>query len=182
MQNKNVWIAIVVVAIIALGSYQFPKVHQTVNQVLGSVTGPDNPYECTSSNGLQTCKVRQALNVATTSVCSIKSPASTSTLVYTGLQVTTATGTAVTLHLATSTSGFATTTSLLTNPLTLASGAQGSYKYTGTTTPDTLVGNSADAQWDLMPPNTYVTWSAAGFIGADTTKFLGTCGAEFKVQ
>ena len=46
MQNKNIWIAMVVVAIIALGSYQFPKVQTQVQNVLGAVPtldGVDNP-------------------------------------------------------------------------------------------------------------------------------------------
>ena len=46
MNNKNIWIGLVVVALIAIGSYQFPKV-QTVIKELGANPGPTflNPLE-----------------------------------------------------------------------------------------------------------------------------------------
>ena len=40
MNNKNIWIGLVVVAIIAIGSYQFPKVQTQIQNVLGAAPSP----------------------------------------------------------------------------------------------------------------------------------------------
>src|SRR3990167_2000995 len=76
MQNKkNVWIALVVVAIIAIGSYQFPKVQQTVNQVLGAVStldGVDNPY--VTVNGHKEWRGRVAMAATSSVICNFPNP------------------------------------------------------------------------------------------------------------
>ena len=172
--SSKVWVALVVVAIIAIGGYLYPKVQQLV----GANPGPDVDSECASQNGLETCKVRKGLTLATTTPCSVRSPTGTSTLVYTSLQITTATSTVTTWTLATSTNAFA-TTSALNAAYTLASGAEGSVQFTGTTTE--LGVNFEDFNThDLLPPNSWVVWGVAG-IGTSMSNalLLGTCSAEF---
>lgn len=166
--NKFLTVVLAVAIVIATTGLFYPKVIAPNVQPLGSVVGPDSTFECTSQNGLQTCKTRQPLATATTTVCAVRSPSATSTLVSTALQVHTSTSTAVTLTVATSTSAFATTT--VQNTFSLASGATGSFSQTPTTTARQVMG-----------PNQFVVWSATGFMGGDSTKFLGTCYADFKV-
>src|SRR3990167_9806157 len=82
MNNKNVWIGLVVVAIIAIGSYQFPKVSQTVNQVLGAVPtldGVDSPF--VSVNGERSYHYSQGITATSSVVCIVDPPIATSTLV-----------------------------------------------------------------------------------------------------
>jgi len=157
-----------VVAVALVGSYLFPQAG-TIVQNLGAQPGPDSTHEYYSVNGLAVYKTRKALNAATTTPCAIKSPAATSTLVATGLQITTGSSTAVTYRVATSTTAFATTTSL--NYFALASGAQGSFNLLSTTSNAMLI----------VPPSNYVVWGVEGTVIADATKLLGTCSAEFRV-
>lgn len=135
-------------------------------QPTGSVTGPDRFFECETANGLRKCSFAKELTAASSTVCAIKSPASTSTLDWSGLSLRTPTSTAVTLRIATATTPFATTTVQYT--VSLASGVLGGVAFTPTST---------SAQ--IFSPNTYIVWDAQGFVGADTTKFRGTCGAQF---
>lgn len=82
--NKNIKVLLTVAVVIAIvGSYQFPKVQQTVTQVLGAVStldGVDNPY--VTIGGMK--EYRQTINMAATSsaICSMKNPfGATSTIV-----------------------------------------------------------------------------------------------------
>lgn len=133
---------------------------------VGSVTGPDSFFECETHNGFRICSTGKELTVASSTACALKSPSATSTLLGTGLSLRTGTSTAVTLRVATSSTPFATTTVLWTQPV--ASGALGAWNFSPTTT-----------AVQVFSPNTYIIWDAQGFVGGDSTKFRGTCGAQF---
>jgi hypothetical protein len=73
------------------------------------------------------------------------------------------------------------TTSLLTNAVSLGSGAQGTMAYTGSSTQPGIAGvvvNDAD----ILPPNTYLTWGFQGTLGYASDKLIGSCKAEFLVN
>src|SRR3990167_10834232 len=94
MQNKNIWIAMVVVAIIALGSYQFPKVQTQVQNVLGAVPtldGVDNPS--VSIGGNKQYYFSQTLTATSSFICSLKNPYNaTSSIMALGAQATNKSG------------------------------------------------------------------------------------------
>lgn len=171
---KNGLMALAAVVLIVVGvMWMTPKGNEVIREVtnnVGAVSGPDrfSPDGCESVNGLKTCSTQVALRTATTTPCSIQTPSATSTLVRTSLVVKTATTTAITMRLATSTTAFATTT--LKYSFALGSGEKGAMSWSPTTTENAIFG-----------PNLYVVWAPTGFIGADTSLFLGSCQAEFKV-
>jgi hypothetical protein len=107
------------------------------------------------------------LSTGTSTVCTIKSPVSTSTLLRTTLGTRTATTTAVTMRLATSSTGINSTTTVKYT-FALGSGINAEMSWSPTSTENSI-----------FAPNTYLVWDAQGFLGADSTKFRGTCGAEF---
>lgn len=172
---KFLSVAILVIATMYVG-YNYPQVQQSVQDSLGSVTGPDNSFECTSQNGMQVCKTRRSLATATTTACVIKSPTSTSTLIFTGLVLTTGTSTATTWTAATSSTPYATSSPLLPD-FELASASLAVFPAATTTT----LGNGVYVPGTTMAPNRYVVWGNEGYVPADTSKLNGYCTAEFRV-
>jgi hypothetical protein len=170
---KNKLVIGIVAVVVLVGAYFFPQgntvVERVVEKTVGAVAGPESTNPYVSINGLQTWSTGKRLNTATSTACAIKSPAATSTIEFTSLQINTASSTATTWRVSTSTDGFATTTSL--NYFALASGAQGSY---------VLMSTSSNA-YLIAKPNTYLVWSVEGTVISGTANFQGTCTAEFKV-
>lgn len=90
--NKKLWVALVVIAVIATGlGVSYPQtpaeisVDKVVNEVkeklkLGSITGPDITSPYLSVDGVKTWYKRVAVRTATSTLCSIKTPAATSTI------------------------------------------------------------------------------------------------------
>lgn len=166
---KNTLLSIGVCVALILGVVGVVK-HSTPTVVtqsnVGSATSPDISSPYISFGGLPLWAARLSLNTATSTPCSIQSPASTSTLETAGIQFTTGGGAAVTVRLATSTSAYATTTSVTT--FTLPSGAQGSFVQI----PATLAAS-------LIAPNTFLVWGIEGTSTFNGSAFLGTCEAQF---
>lgn len=186
MSNKKITVALVVVAIIAIGGYVFPSVSSQIKQEvsgqiqealrsLGANSGPDSTNECTSQNGVQVCKTRKILATATTTPCAIKSPAATSTLAYGSVQITTASSTQTTWTVAKATTPYATTTPLFGN-FTLSSGVKGVMNYFASSTTATV------DNLDVISPSTYVVWGVAGTVISDSSKLNGVCQATFIVS
>lgn len=159
--------ALVVVALIAIGAYAFPRIQAN----LGAQPGPDLDSKCSTQNGMTICRERKALTTATTTPCAIKSPAATSTLAATYVAVTVASSTATTWTFAKATSAFATTTYL--DSFSLSSGVQGTMYSSATTT-------GVDIKQSIAP-NTWFVVGRAGTTEADTTLFKGFCSAQFNV-
>ena len=170
MNTKLLTAGVILAVLLGLfGTFRPAIVEKVIEKAsFGALSGPDiiSPY--LRWGDLAHFATRISLAKATSTVCALQSPASTSTLVATGLSLTTGTSTAVTLRIATSTTAFATTT--LHQTISLGSGVMGAFNYAPTTT-----------VLQIMSPSQYIVWDAAGFIGADTTKFLGTCFAEWEV-
>lgn len=159
----------------AIAQAVYNKVSSDVKD-LGSSTGPDSFFPCENHNGVTTCFSQKPLTLATSTPCSLRSPAATSTLLSTSLQITTGTSTATSWFLSTSTSAFATTTNFIPIQV-VASGAQASLATTATTTP---VGAFSNA--NVMAPNSFVVWTVAGtaITLGDTTHLIGRCQARFE--
>ena len=164
------WIPSVVVgAVLVLGLLVFAKPQ---SPPLGSVTGPDSSFECETHNGLQSCFAYSKMRQATTTVCALKSPSATSTIVGfadggIGATFKVSSTTASVLTVATSTTAFATTSMLLRQPI--AANAQ--LSVVSTTTP----ANGGI----VLPPNTYLVFGMEGGVG--TFSPVGTCSAAFRV-
>lgn len=142
-------------------------------QVLGSISGPDIPYQYLKVGGVQHWYVSTPLNAPTTTPCAIQSPSSTSTLVASGLNITTATSTATTWTFASSTTAFSTTT--LGATFSVASGKRASMIYSG-------LAEKVRQDLSLIAPSNYLVWGVAGPVNVtDSDKLNGTCWAEFIV-
>ena len=146
---------------------------------LGALTGPDIPYTYLNIGGVRHEYRSMAFTGATSTPCSVVSPAATSTLVRSVLQINTGSTTATTWHFASSTGPNA-TTSLLTNPISLGSGAQGTLAYMGTSTQPGIT-NGVNG-YSVLPPSSYVTWGFQGVISNYTSdKLIGSCVVEFVI-
>lgn len=141
---------------------------------LGALSGPDIQSPYLKVGGVKREYRYVAFTGATSTPCSVVSPAATSSLRTAWLQINTASTTATTWHFATSTVMNA-TTSLLTNPISLGSGARGTMFYHGTTS--AVVVNDHDT----LPPSSYVTWGFQGVLAYTSDKLIGQCGMEFVV-
>lgn len=140
------------------------------SEQLGALTGPDIASPYISVGGLQMYSADVAMRAATTTLCAIQAPASTSTLRFAGFTITTGTSTAATIDIGTSTTAFATTTNL-SAANSVASGAQGSSYW------QPVGGAVRDS---TMAPNEWVVFKTAG-AGLGGYTYTGTCSAQFYV-
>ncbi len=124
---------------------------------------------CYFLGGLHTCPVRKALTTATTTVCSIKSPAATSTLDRARITLTVSSTTASTVTIAKGATFNASSTLLASAPL--AADAQGTL-----TASSTATGVNLD-NINIIAPNQYINFSMSG--GNGTFSPSGSCFAEF---
>lgn len=137
---------------------------------LGAVSGPDTYFEYTANQNLQKYGLTRGFTSATTTVCAIKSPAATSTLVFAGVNFTTSSTSASVVTLAKAATAFATTTAL--NTLTLAANALGAQIATSSIATVGVAGNN------IFAPNQYFVVGMQGGVGG-TFSPVGTCSAEF---
>ena len=198
MQNsKYVWMAMVVVAIIALGSYQFPRVQQTVNQVLGAVSsldGVDNGS--VSINGYKEFYFTNTLTATSSFICSFQNPyQATSSIVAVGAQATNAgVAEANNLYISTSTTAYGTSTTALVQAFPMGTGqwTVELEKNSATTsvTNVTLGGVPVDllpgrtntgASNYILGPTEFITWKIATTTGGTYTTYdVGVCTARVK--
>lgn len=139
-------------------------------QSFGAVSGPDSFFPCTSNEGITTCVTRIAMRTATTTVCAIKSPAATSTLVSGTARFTYSSTTAPLVRFAKATTPYATTTAL--GNATIAAGAQGTLQASSTP-----VGALGDIT--VFEPSSYLVVALSGGVG--TFSPTGICQATFEV-
>lgn len=165
--NKTLGVVLVVIFVVAIGAYQFPKGNTIVERIVGANPGPDSQSECTSQNGLMTCSTNKGLTLASTT-CSVRAPAATSTLVFASLKVASTSATAALIEMGKSVSPNATTT--LLGAANLAANAQG-----------TMLASTTNAGIDnanVFAPNTYFNVK----VGSGVFQFGGTCTAQFIVN
>lgn len=186
MSNKVLGVGAVAIALI-LGLYgafrPAEKIVQreTVETKVGSVTGPDSFFPCETHDGLQSCFYRSGgLNNASTTICSTKSPAATSTLLFGSLSITTGTTTSVAYEIGKDATFAATTTRLAyttaaAGKLALVTGyAATSTGYAG----DTAYTDENNPY--IFAPNQYLNWKYGGALGA-LNVLKGSCTAYFRV-
>lgn len=172
MNIKNFSVGAIAVVLLALVGFSFkPSTDLRPGYTVAAVSSPDIPSPYFSYGDVRHWAARTTLALSTTTPCAIQSPAATTTVISTGLQITTASSTATTWTAAIGTSAFATTTQL--KQFSLGSGALGTMFVTSTTTWATDAGTT-------VSPNTWIVWSVAGLNGSfDSTKLNGVCQAEF---
>lgn len=91
-----------------------------VNNNLGALSGPDIPYEYIGISGARLWGKGMTLAKGTSTPCRLEGPAATSTLIAASVTFTTATGTALNVDIAKTSSAlpFASTTNLITEVIT----------------------------------------------------------------
>lgn len=146
---------------------------------LGASSGVAVIDGCTDIGGVTTCQKKQALRTATSTVCSFKSPAATSTLVHAALRIAVGSSTATVWDLSKGTSAFATTSGAHLARYSLGSGAQGTMVYATSTNSVAGYVGTVDANM-VFAPNTWAVWTGMAFAPNDATKFTGVCTATFE--
>lgn len=173
MTKQNI-LTSAVIALLVSGTvaFLFPNTVKTVVQEVtktGSVVSSELPDNNFSFGQVRRWAYGPKMNVATTSLCSIKSPAATSTLISAAFQIYTGTSTAATIDIGTSTTAFATTTNLV-SAFSVGSGAQGATGWTSA---------GGSVQDNVMAPNTYVNVKTAG-AGLGGYTYGGKCTVVFQ--
>lgn len=145
---------------------------------LGALAGPDIISNYISWGGQRTYRARVEFTGATNTPCIITSPAGTSTLVNSALQINNGSSTASVWFMSKGTGvSSATTVANRLNSWSLASAARGTLM--GTTTGTGLTNGVVDNAL-VLSPNQKIVWTGAGYVPADETKFTGSCYAEFQ--
>lgn len=170
--NKNLGVALVVILVIATaGAYLYPKAQQPLGAQSESVTDGS----CYNYMGVQVCPNYATMKIATTTVCALRSPSATSTLLFGSAKFKIASSSATIVTLAKSSSPSASTTLLASSAL--GAGAQGTIITMATST------NLGLDSHEVFAPNTYFNVSVqAGDIGGMTgLAASGSCNATFEV-
>lgn len=134
----------------------------------GALAGPDIPSQYLKwggGAGIRIWPTAYPLTTSTTTVCSILSPAATSSLRSVGVQLTTSTTTSGVFTIAKGTHSNASTTLIAQAAIT----ANAPLFLNGSTTADSIIS---------IAPNTYINFSMSG--GAGTFSPIGTCHATFE--
>lgn len=170
MKNTVIVSVLASVIVFVVGMF-FVKPVQNITQNLGATPGADFNSPCETHNGVQTCFYNVAMNQASTTNCSLRSPSATSTLARPPIISTSvSTSSAYNLVVAKGTNTNASTT-LLTN--TIAYGANVLFTEVATST----ALNIQNTDW-IFAPNTFLNISMNG--GAGTYSPTGRCIAEFE--
>lgn len=171
--KKNSFLTIGVLLAIVLSGFAIASSGSDVKPIevvkpgepqVGAVTGPDlySPYF--NVNGSYMFVDRKAMRSATTTVCSMLSPNSTTTLVSATVDIKSGTTTAMLLEMGRASTRFATTT--LMARLAMASSAV-----------PTIVATTTSLTDLIIAPNSLVNVNIAGAYGGDYTNFapIGVC-------
>ena len=186
--NKTIWIATVAVLVIAIGGVFLPRGNTVVERIVGAISSPDIQSSYLSVNGLTHEYRRESLTLSTTTVCALKSPAATSTLLYGSMAMTrSATGTAYIMcfvkspNTGTSTTAVSGEGSTKFATTSIAANALGNLNAFATTT---LAAVSADLTLAVTDktfnPNEYLVGYISGSHIITTAR--GVCQAEFVVN
>src|SRR3990167_3996477 len=192
MNNKNVWIGLVVVAIIAIGSYQFPKIQQAVFSGVPTLDGVDNPN--VSIGGVKTYYHSQSFTATSSFICSLRNPFNATSSIESLSAVSTNVGISQTnaLFVSTSTTAYGTSTANLINAFAMGGGewAVSLAKNTATTTGElgvnisgtVLEGANVDGSSNyFLKPTEYITWKIATTTGGTYVTYdTGTCSAVLR--
>lgn len=150
---------------------QAPVVNVPRQQVLGAVSSQELPQPYLVIGGTEFATARQgALTQASSTLCALKSPSSTSTLIFAAINVRYATTTLVGVQLSNSTTPFASSTNTLGYDKVLAGGAR------------LIVASTTQAYTNtVFLPNTYVVARMDNVGGSTTAAPGGSCEAMWLV-
>jgi hypothetical protein len=173
MTKQNILNAVLGVAMVFVGFVAYNKpadVTTVVKEIpVGAVVSSELSTNNFSFGEVRRWAYSQRFNVASTTLCAVKSPAATSTLVFAGYNISTGTTTAATIDVAKGNTAYATTTLLVTG----TSVGSGATKEIGWTTAG---GTAAD---DIMAPSTYVLVKTAS-VGLNGYTYGGRCSVVFQ--
>lgn len=184
MNIKSIAVGLGIILSLVLGGYAISKpatiITKTDGPKVGAVTGPDMPYPYISVNGVRTYYNNQTLKTATTTVCAVQSPVSTSTLVSATVAFFTGSTTEATVAAAKASTAFATTTVLATS--TIAANGQLTLLVATTTPVSDSANGRATLSDRIFAPNTYLVISMTPTLGSVTGTFspTGRCIANFQ--
>lgn len=159
--------ALVALVVTIVVSVVTPSPKQIIREIpgLGAVVSSETLTSPTCIDGVCIFSTkRNFTTTASTTICAIKSPSATSTILRATINVTTGSSTAATLYLATSTTAFATTTNLVT--YTLSANTQASTNFVGTAA-------------SVVPPGIFLVLGAAGGP-ANGHLLVGSCSVDFR--
>lgn len=169
---KNILAVVVVMGVLVGGgiwiSSSVEEQTNTPQPSLGSLAGPDIPYSYLrwgAGNGVTVLPVSMTLNTATTTPCDLTSPNATTTLDSFSMNISTATSSAGTFVVATSTLPNATSTTPFYSPVAVAA---------NTTRGLSFHGGNDNA---IIAPNTHIVAGVSGVSYGYT--YGGTCSATF---
>lgn len=173
MEKKYIALSVVLSVLVSVGVYTLApeKPVQIVEKNPPSVqgfAGPDLASRYFSFGGVRQFAGNTQMQVATTTLCAIQSPAATSSLEFVSWSITTGTGTAATIDIGIGTTAFATSTNLVSGT-SVGSGALGSAYWSS------VGGSTGDS---VLAPNTYVLVKTTG-PGVGGYTYGGTCQAMF---
>lgn len=172
MKNTLISAGVAVVVVI-LGLAFFAPKPNVITQVLGGQSVAVTDGNCYAFMGVNVCPNRVKMNLATTTVCAIKSPAATSTLVRASASFSVSSTTASIVAMTKSATAFATTT--LIGGGALAANAQGTFNATTTLTTETSLDGTR-----VFGPSQYLVVGMQGGVG--TFSPTGWCNATFEVN
>lgn len=182
--NSGIGVAAValVLAVVGIGFSLSKPATQPSQPPLAAVNGPDSYFTCEKHNGIERCFTSKGLIQATSTVCAIQSPNSTSTLEVGAVRFKVATSSASFVTLAKSTT-FNSTSTLL-GAFALGAGAQGTF--IASTTGQGVNGavSALDPAPVFAPRTWFVVGIANGVTGGDTVGGgfvpVGSCQATFQ--
>lgn len=176
MTKQNFLNVILGIGIVIVGFVAFTVkstntvIDKTVTNEVGAVVSSELSTNNFAFGEVRKWAYRPKFNVASSTLCAIKSPAATSTLVYAGYEIAVGTSTATTIDIAKGNTAYATTTLLLTGTA-VASGAKANVSWT------TAGASAAD---DIMAPSTWVIVKVATTDALGGYTFGGRCSAVFQ--
>jgi len=166
-----------VVGVLLVAGLIFPRGNSVVQQIVGANPGPESSSPYNSFNGISYWYNRTAIRTATSTLCSIKSPAATSTLVSADAFFTSGAAYDTTYSMGWDSTAYSTTTALGTTGFTVGANAK-SVVLVATTT--TAIGGTA--QSGVIPPSSFINLKlSTSTAGASATYApAGFCSAVFK--
>jgi len=172
---QNIIISAVVAGLVAVSAWFLhasPAPIVNTNPDYGAVTGPTIQGNFLTVGNLTTWRRSSGLNQASTTLCALQAPASTSTLEFASIQLTTGTTTGIDLDLAKSTSPSASTTLLGTT-----------YIYAGSNAKDTVIASTSPAGGNavIFGPNQYFIVKYGGAVGSSNV-LVGNCKASWFIN
>lgn len=179
MNKSNLILGLGVVIALAVGvtSLHKPVVHDTKTVVKG-ISGPDITSPYLSINGVTTFYGKQSFIQASTTVCNLISPVSTSTIQELTVQSNVSTSTSVLYTIVKNATAFATSTGTILATSTIAANALGTINGFATTTTSNALAVQAVNDRTLSPLTSIVVTKTGG---SGPFNEDGVCIADFQL-